>query len=70
MKKTKVSSDLIWYRKFLQNSQSKLHPKNSAEDTLLIDEKTISQEASYTLKQNSRKINSPKTCINENIFAW
>ena len=44
--------------------------KNNAETTLLIDEKCISQEVSYTAQQNSRKVKSPKTCIKETIFAW
>ena len=35
--------------------------KNYAESTLFIDEKYVSQEASYTAKQSSRKIKSPKS---------
>ena len=56
---------------FLRNSQSKVYPKmghfsffhlikNYAETTLLIDEKYVSQEASYTTQQKSRRVKSPK----------
>ena len=57
---------------FLRNSQPKFYPKNGsfwlfqkliknyAEATLLNDEKYISQEASYTAQQSSRKVKSPK----------
>ena len=34
--------------------------KNYAETTLLIDETFISQEASCTLQENCRKVESPK----------
>ena len=44
--------------------------QNYTETTLLIDDKYISKEASYTAQQNSRREKSPKTCIRENIFAW
>ena len=43
--------------------------KNYAETNLLIDEKHISQEASYTAQQSSRKFESPKAWIRETIFA-
>ena len=43
--------------------------ENYAETTLLIDEKNISQEASYTTQQSSRKAESPKLCKREKIFA-
>ena len=43
--------------------------KNYDETILLIEEKYISQKASYTAQQSSRKVISPKTCIRENIFA-
>ena len=42
--------------------------KNYAETTLLIDKESISQEASYTVQQSSRRVKSPKTCIGENIL--
>ena len=34
--------------------------KNYAATTLLIDEKYVSQEASYTTQQKSRRVKSPK----------
>ena len=37
--------------------------KNYAETTLSIDEKYLSQEASYTPQQSSRGVESPKTCF-------
>ena len=43
--------------------------KNYAETTLLIDEEYVSQEASYTAQQSSRRVNSPKIFIREHIFA-
>ena len=43
--------------------------QNYAETTLLIDGEYISQEASYTAQQRSRRVKSPKACIRENIFA-
>ena len=57
---------------FLRNSQPKFSPKmvlfgffqlikNYAESILLIDEENVSQEASYTAQQNSRRVNSPKS---------
>ena len=65
---------------FLRNSQPKHYPKNGlfwlflinqkyAETILIIDQKIMSQEASYTAQQNSRGVESPKTCIGENSFA-
>ena len=42
--------------------------KNYAEVTSIIDKKIISQEASYTSKQNSRRVESPETCIKENYL--
>ena len=38
--------------------------KNYAETTLLIGEKIISQEASYTVQQSIRRVKSPKICSN------
>ena len=38
--------------------------KNYAETALLIDKKTISQEASCAVQQNLRKVKSPKICAN------
>ena len=38
--------------------------KNYAETILLIDEKYISQEVSYTVQKNSRKVDSPKISVN------
>ena len=38
--------------------------KNYAETTLLIDMKVISQEASYAVQQNLRRIKFPKFCAN------
>ena len=38
--------------------------KNYTEITLLIDEKVISQEASYLIQQSLRRVNSPKVCAN------
>ena len=38
--------------------------KNYAETNLLIDEKYVSQEASYTAQQKSRRIKSPKIWLN------
>ena len=43
--------------------------KNYAEATLSIDNKYISQEASYTAQPNPRRVKYPKSCIRENIFA-
>ena len=43
--------------------------KSYTETALLIDEKYISQEASYTAQQSSRRVKCPKTCIEENTFA-
>ena len=42
--------------------------RNYTETTLLIDEKYISQEPSYTAQQNSRRVKSPKICIREYIL--
>ena len=36
--------------------------KNDAETAFLIDEKYMSQEASYIAQQNLRRVKSPKTC--------
>ena len=44
--------------------------KNYAETALLIDENCISQEASYTAQQSSRKVESLKIGVRENIFEW
>ena len=44
--------------------------KNYAETTLLIDEKIISQEASYAVQQSLRRVKSPKTSIREKIITW
>ena len=44
--------------------------KNYAENTLLIDIKIISQEASYAAQQSLRGVKSPKTSINEKMFTW
>ena len=38
--------------------------KNNAETTLLIDEKYISQEASFTAQQSSRKVEFAKIRVN------
>ena len=38
--------------------------KNYAKTILLIDEKIISQEASYAAQQSIRKVKSPKICAN------
>ena len=38
--------------------------KNYAETTLLIDKKTISQEASHAAQQSLRRVISPKICAN------
>ena len=57
---------------FLRNSQPKFYPKNGsfwffqliknyAETILLIDEEYVSQEATYTAQQSSRRVNSPKS---------
>ena len=66
---------------FLQNSQLNFYPKigcfsfffqlikNYAETALVVDENYILQEASYTAQQSSRKVESQKTWIRENIFA-
>ena len=43
--------------------------KHYAETTSLIDEKYISQEASYTAQQSSIRVKPPKTSIRETIFA-
>ena len=43
--------------------------KNHAETALLIDEKIISQEASYAAQQSLRRVKSPKTSIREKIFT-
>ena len=42
--------------------------KNYAETILLIDEKIISQEASYAAQQSIRKVKSPKTSIREKNY--
>ena len=44
--------------------------KKHAEITLLLDEKIKSQEASYWSQQSSRRVESPKICIRENVFVW
>ena len=44
--------------------------KNYAETTLLIDEKIISQEASYAAQQSLRRVKSPKTSIREKLITW
>ena len=44
--------------------------KNYAETTLLIDQKVISQEASYASQQSVRRVKSPKTSITEKNFTW
>ena len=44
--------------------------KNYAETTLLIGEKNISPEASYTPQQSSRRLNLQKLVWKKNIFAW
>ena len=44
--------------------------KNYAENTLLIDKKVISQEASYTAQQSLRRVKSPKSRIREKFFTW
>ena len=62
---------------FLRNSQQKFYPKmghlaffqlikNYAETTLLIDEKIISQEASYAAQQSIR-VKSPETSIRKKL---
>ena len=38
--------------------------KNYAETTFLIDMKIISQETSYAVQQNLRRVKSPKVCAN------
>ena len=43
--------------------------KNYAETTMLIDEKIISQEASYAAEQSLRTVKSPKTSISEKIIT-
>ena len=43
--------------------------KNYAETTLLIDEKILSQEASYAAQQSLRKVKSSKTSKREKIFT-
>ena len=43
--------------------------KNYAETISLIDMKIISQEASYAVQQSIRKVQSPKTSINEKKFS-
>ena len=43
--------------------------KNYAETTLLIDQKVISQEASYASQQSVRRVKSPKTSIREKNFT-
>ena len=43
--------------------------KNYTETTLLIDEKIISQEASYAAQQSLRRVKSPKTSIREKIIT-
>ena len=43
--------------------------KNYAETTLLIDEKIISQGASYAVQQSIRMVKSPKTSIREKIIT-
>ena len=42
--------------------------KNYAETTVLIDEKIISQEASYAAQQSLIRVKSPKTSIREKKF--
>ena len=65
---------------FLQKSQPKFEfkfgffgyfqlIKKYDETTLLIDDEYKLQEASYTNQQSSTEVKSPKTCLNEGIFA-
>ena len=42
--------------------------KNYAETTLLINEKYISQEGSYTTQQSSRRVKSPKNLYKRKYF--
>ena len=44
--------------------------KNYTETTLLIDEKMISQEASYIAQQSLRSVKSPKVCANGLKFVF
>ena len=44
--------------------------KNYAETTMLIDEKILSQEASYAVQQSLRRVKYPKTSIREKIITW
>ena len=43
--------------------------KNYTETTMLIDEKIISQEASYIAQQSLRRVKYPKTSIGEKVFT-
>ena len=43
--------------------------KNNTETTLMIDEKIISQEASYIAQQSLRRVKSPKTSKREKVFT-
>ena len=65
---------------FLRNSQPKFYPKmghfgffplikNYAETRLLIDDKNISQEATYTAQQSCRKVESPKNLYKKKNFS-
>ena len=71
----KISPELV------RNFQPKFYPKighfgffqiikNYAEITLLIDMKSISQEASYSAQQSLRSVESPKTCANSLKFVF
>ena len=43
--------------------------KNYTEIILLIDEKIMSQEASYIAQQSLRRVKSPKISIREKVFT-
>ena len=70
----RISSGLIWCNLFSENLNQNFTPKlvnfgffhlikNYVESILLIDEEYVSQEASYTAQQNSRRVNSPKNWV-------
>ena len=78
MKKTKllrISSNLIWFNFFFEILNQNFTPKmghfnffqlikNYTKTVLLIDEKIISQEASYIAQQSLRWVVSPKNYAN------
>ena len=75
-----ISSKLIWCNFFFEIISQNFTPKmghfgffqlikNYTETTLLIDEKIISQEASYIAQQSLRRVKSPNTSIRAKVIT-